>query len=120
MSIFQEMSPVHSVADFIKDIAILMAMVTLLGSSSYVFKHFDNILSQIVVLFAATIILPMFTNMMFFLKHPARSLGLTKLRYSTCQNIVLYILVILLSPILPALILYRKRRCRASIEKHET
>ena len=102
-----------------KDIFILTAMTALLGDPYYVFTDFENILSQIVLLFAATIILPMVINTMLFLKNPARSLGLTERRYTTFQNIVLSLLVIILSPLLPATILLRKRRCRRAIEDCE-
>ena len=102
--------------DVTMDVAILKTMITVIGST-YIITNYENVQSQIVLAFACTIFLPFLANGLFFNKHAVRALGLKKRTYTTCQSILIHILVTFLSPLLPAKILYRKRCCRAKIDK---
>jgi hypothetical protein len=102
--------------DLIKDIAILKTMVLAVGSG-YILTHYEDLQSQIIVGFFCTVFLPILMNGCDFLIHPYEALGIEEKRYTKCQKIVIRVFVLLLSLLLPAILLYRKRRCRAKIDK---
>ena len=102
--------------DVTMDVAILKTMISVIGTT-YVIMNYRNVQSQIVLAFACTIFLPFLANGLYFNKNAVMALGLEKRAYTTCQTVLIHILVTFLSPLLPAMILYRKRCCRAKIDK---
>merc|ERR1719402_455960 len=92
-------------------------MVVAVGSFNYVIYQFLEVQSQIIIFYCLTIGLPLLVNACQFQQDPVTVLGLEKKEYSTCQQVIIRLLVLVMTPLIPGVLLYRKRLCRAKIEE---
>ena len=103
--------------DLLKDIALLVTLISTVGGLYYVFNNLTEIQSQIIVIWACTIGLPILMNAAYFVSQPVHALGLEGSTYTRNQKIVLRIIAFLLSPLLPAILRYRKKIWQSEIDK---